>query len=49
MCVQATAEQLACEEQVKELQAQIQELTFYHRTQDEIDQSPNKDEIRSVS
>lgn len=38
----ATAEKVACDEQVKDLQQQITELTFYLRTQKQVDQSPQK-------
>ena len=42
-------EKRSCDEQVAELQQQITELTFYLKTQRQIDQSPQsqKDELRS--
>mmetsp|Transcript_54238 Transcript_54238/g.69722 ORF Transcript_54238/g.69722 Transcript_54238/m.69722 type:complete len:391 (+) Transcript_54238:236-1408(+) len=39
--------QRSCENHVTELEATITELTFFHRTRQEISQSPNKEEIRS--
>ena len=44
---QAREHQQASEEAVAELQAQLDELTCHQRTQSEVDQSPNKEEIRN--
>ena len=38
----ADAEKKACDELVRDLQQQITELTFYLRTQKQVDQSPQK-------
>lgn len=46
--LQTIAEQGKCREMVDELKQQIAELSFYLKTQHEVDQSPQKHELQQV-
>lgn len=46
LSVLVKSEKQCCDDQIKELEQQVTELTFYLRTQQQIDRSPQRDELQ---